>query len=214
MKYGEGPRRVSCPWVPNVLATPLVAKHVWICTKFNWLEGKTENLIWIWVTSLVPLWFDYHVVVEISSRTPVSPRQNYQQCLEESKSILIKVNCLRNSKLVLEFKYRRPSGSRVTVQNNILNVLIICKDRMAYQNFNASAMCNFCTQFWVGLERTIDSANWKWSIVWDLILYWTSEKNENSFSLAFHLNIWEKKYVYVLGGKIIYILWKCFDALM
>ena len=138
MKYGEGPRRVSCPWVPNVLATPLVAKHVWICTKFNWLEGKTENLIWIWVASLVPLWFDYHVVVEISSRTPVSPRQNYQQCLEESKSILIKVNCLRNSKLVLEFKYRRPSGSRVTVQNNILNVLIICKDRMAYQNFNAS----------------------------------------------------------------------------
>ena len=23
MKYGEGPRRVRCPWAPNVLATPL-----------------------------------------------------------------------------------------------------------------------------------------------------------------------------------------------
>ena len=26
MKYGEGPRRVRCPWAPNVLATPLVSK--------------------------------------------------------------------------------------------------------------------------------------------------------------------------------------------
>ena len=23
MKYGKGPRRVRCPWAPNVLATPL-----------------------------------------------------------------------------------------------------------------------------------------------------------------------------------------------
>ena len=53
-----------------------------------------------------------------------------------------------------------------------------------------------------------------WSIVWDLILYWAFEKMKKSFSLAFHLNIWDKKYVFILGGKIIFILWKCFDALM
>ena len=157
------------------------------------------------------------MVVEISSRTPEPPpTKNDQHYLEESKSILIKVNCLRNSKLVLEFKYRRPSGSRVTDQNNILNVLIMFKDRVAYQNFNASAMCNFRTQLWVGLERTIDSAIWKWSMIhslrpYPILSFW---ENGNSFSSAFHLNIWEKKYVFILGGKIIFILWKCFDALM
>ena len=25
MKYGEGPQRVRCPWVPNVIAMPLLA---------------------------------------------------------------------------------------------------------------------------------------------------------------------------------------------
>ena len=118
--------------------------------------------------------------------------------------------------MVLKFKYCRQSGSRVTDQNNILNVLIIFKDRMAYQNFNASAMCNFRTQLWIGLERTIDSAIWKWSMIhslrpYPILSFW---ENENSFSLAFHLNIWEKKYIFILGGKIIFILWKCSDALM
>ena len=28
MKYGEGPRRVRCPWAPNVLATPLHVRNV------------------------------------------------------------------------------------------------------------------------------------------------------------------------------------------
>ena len=33
MKYGKGPRRVPCPWAPNVLATPLVNNK-------NYHEGK------------------------------------------------------------------------------------------------------------------------------------------------------------------------------
>ena len=31
----------------------------WFCTEVYWSEGKTGNLVWVWVANLVRLWFCY-----------------------------------------------------------------------------------------------------------------------------------------------------------
>ena len=39
MKYGEGPRRIRCPWAPNVLATPLLLTgSIDLVTRFKWSQ--------------------------------------------------------------------------------------------------------------------------------------------------------------------------------
>ena len=51
MKYGEGPRRVRCPWAPNVLATPLCVYNSIIDLFRKDYEGLKLDF---W--QLIPLW--------------------------------------------------------------------------------------------------------------------------------------------------------------